>query len=115
MSGADGPDGPAEQSRSPQRSQSYPYHEIRQAILHSYINVLWVFVPIGIVSGALRWHPVAVFFLNFLAIIPLSPSIIVSIRALSAGLGHVLGGLLYAILSNAVEMIVRYLCLSVIL
>jgi Ca2+:H+ antiporter len=38
----------------------------------SNINVLLVFVPLGIVAGVRSWNPTTVFMLNFLAIIPLS-------------------------------------------
>jgi len=77
------------------------------------MNVLLVFVPIGIAAGTLGWAVVTVFFLNLLAIISLAPLMAFSIEKLSASIGRVLGGLLKEILDNAVEIIVRSLCLSV--
>src|ERR1700760_895077 len=41
-------------------------------ISSNYVNVLLVFVPAGIVVGALNMNPLLVFILNFLAIIPLA-------------------------------------------
>jgi Ca2+:H+ antiporter len=90
----------------------YPYDVSRTTLCSNYTNLLLVFVPIGIAAGALGWDPVAVFSLNFLAIIPLAPLIAFSTRELSASVGHVLGGLLKEALSNSVEIVVRHLCLS---
>src|SRR5271168_4847284 len=124
MSDADGPDWqadqgvsllPNEQSRPSRRPSWYLHHATRVALCSSYISVLLVFVPIGVAAGALGWAVVTVFFLNFLAIIPLAPLMAFSTRELSASVGRVLGGLLKEILGNAVEMIVRHLCLSVVL
>jgi Ca2+:H+ antiporter len=107
---------PREQSQPPQHSTLwYPSYATRATLYSSYMNVLLIFVPIGIVAGALGWPDVAVFFLNCLAIIPLAPLIAFSTRQLSASVGLVFGGLLNATLSNAVEMIVRHPCLSLVL
>ncbi|OCL09811.1 putative calcium ion transporter Vcx1 [Glonium stellatum] len=72
----------------------------------SYINVLLVFVPIGIIAGGLGFAAATVFFLNFLAIIPLALFTAIWAGELSASVGHVLGGILNATLGNAVEIIV---------
>jgi hypothetical protein len=79
------------------------------------MNVLLVFVPIGVAAGALGWAVVTVFFLNFLAIISLAPLMTFSTGELSASVGRVLGGLLKEILGNGLEMIVRHLYSSVVL
>lgn len=72
----------------------------------SYVNVLLVFVPIGIVAGILGWNPTAVFVLNFIAIIPLAALLSFATEELSAKLGQTLGGLMNATFGNAVELIV---------
>src|SRR5436305_9465616 len=122
MSDADGPDWQADQgvgllhnerSRPSRRSSRYLRYITSVVLCGSYTNVLLVFVPIGIAAGTLGWAVVTVFFLNFLAIISLAPLMAFSIGELSASVGRVLGGLLKEILGNAVEIIVRPLCLSV--
>lgn len=74
--------------------------------LVDYVNVLLVFVPIGIVAGVTEWDPVTVFILNFLAIIPLASVLSFATEEISAKLGEALGGLLNATFGNAVELIV---------
>lgn len=72
-----------------------------------YVNILLVFVPIGIVAGNTGWDPIAVFVLNFFAIIPLAAVLSFATEEISAKLGEALGGLLNATFGNAVELIVR--------
>jgi Ca2+:H+ antiporter len=72
----------------------------------NYVNVLLVFVPLGIISGALGWNPNVVFCLNFLAIVPLASLLSFATEELSAKLGETIGGLLNATFGNAVELIV---------
>jgi len=76
-------------------------------IASSHINWLLVFVPVGIVAGAIGANPSLVFLLNFLAIIPLATVMSFATEELSAKLGSTLGGLVNATFGNAVEMIVR--------
>jgi len=71
------------------------------------MNVLLVSVPIGIAAGSFGAPDVVVFFLNWLAIIPLASLIAFSTRELSGSVGLVLGRLLKATLSNIFEIIVR--------
>ena len=70
------------------------------------VNVLLVFVPLGIIAGALHWNPTWVFVLNFLAIMPLASLLSFATEELSVKLGQTLGGLLNATFGNAVELIV---------
>ena len=90
---------------------AYPAHVLHvtwQTLASNYVNVLLVFVPLGIVAGALGWDPIAIFTLNFLAIIPLASLLSFATEELSVKLGQTLGGLLNATFGNAVELIVRY-------
>ena len=90
---------------------SYPAHVghvIWQTLTSNYVNVLLVFVPLGIIAGALGWDPVVIFVLNFLAIIPLASLLSFATEELSVKLGQTLGGLLNATFGNAVELIVRH-------
>lgn len=45
---------------------------LKTVLFATKINVLLVFIPIGIVAHALHWPDVAVFILNFIAIVPLA-------------------------------------------
>ena len=78
-----------------------------QTLASNYVNVLLVFVPLGIISGAVGWSPTATFILNFLAIIPLASLLSFATEELAVKLGQTLGGLLNATFGNAVELIVR--------
>lgn len=84
----------------------YTYHVTKETLLSNYVNVLLVFVPLGIIAGAMGWSPTAVFILNFLAIIPLAALLSFATEELSVKLGQTLGGLLNATFGNAVELIV---------
>jgi len=72
----------------------------------NYVNVLLVFVPLGIIAGALKWDPTVIFILNFFAIIPLASLLSFATEELAVPLGQTLGGLLNATFGNAVELIV---------
>ena len=77
----------------------------------NFANVLLVFVPLGIIFGALHKDPVAVFVFNFLAIIPLAALLSFATEELSAHLGQTVGGLMNATFGNAVELIVSIIAL----
>ncbi|KAF2860111.1 Calcium/proton exchanger [Piedraia hortae CBS 480.64] len=78
----------------------------------NYVNVLLVFVPIGIVLGALDMNPTAVFIANFMAIVPLAALLSFATEELSAKLGQTIGGLMNATFGNAVELIVSIVALT---
>ena len=82
-------------------------HTTWQVLISNYVNVLLVFVPLGIISGALHWHQNVVFILNFFAIMPLASLLSFATEELSVPLGQTLGGLMNATFGNAVELIVR--------
>lgn len=71
------------------------------------MNVLLVFVPLGLVAGHRHWDSASVFTLNFLAIIPLAAILSFVTEEVAQSLGDTLGGLLNATFGNAVELIVR--------
>lgn len=105
---------------STERRRSTTWHHIpRQVVrttwatlLSNYVNVLLVFVPLGIIAGALGWNPTAVFVLNFIAIIPLASLLSFATEEISAKLGQTLGGLMNATFGNAVELIVSIVALN---
>lgn len=81
-------------------------HLTWQTLSSNYVNVLLVFVPVGIVLGAMGMDPTAVFITNFLAIVPLAALLSFATEELSAKLGQTVGGLMNASFGNAVELIV---------
>lgn len=82
------------------------FHLTYATLVSSYVNLLLIFVPLGIISGAVGWNPTATFVLNFLAIVPLASLLSFATEELAATLGETLGGLLNATFGNAVELIV---------
>ncbi|KAK6536179.1 hypothetical protein TWF281_000425 [Arthrobotrys megalospora] len=78
----------------------------------NYVNVLLVFVPLGIVAGVFEWAPITVFTLNFLAIVPLAALLSYATEEISLYVGQTLGGLLNATFGNAVELIVSIVALQ---
>lgn len=91
-----------------QISKSF-YLKSKIVLLSNYVNVLLVFVPLGVLSGFLGWSPTATFILNFLAIIPLASLLSFATEELALVVGETIGGLLNATFGNAVELIVRIL------
>jgi Ca2+:H+ antiporter len=81
-------------------------------LLNSYVNVLLVFLPLGIVAGALQWNPTVVFVFNFLAIMPLAALLSFATEELSKRVGQTVGGLLNASFGNATELIVSIVALQ---
>ena len=81
-------------------------------LTRDYVNLLLVFVPLGIVAGVLKWDASAVFTLNFFAIIPLASLLSFATEELAATMGQALGGLMNATFGNAVELIVSIIALK---
>lgn len=92
------------------RQPSY-YESFRWLLTSSYVNVLLVFVPLGVLSKFLHWGSLSVFLLNFLAIVPLAKLLGDATEQVSIRLGPTLGGLLNATFGNAVELIVAIVAL----
>lgn len=81
-------------------------HLTWKTVVRDYVNVLLIFVPLGIIAGALGWDSTTVFILNFFAIVPLASLLSFATEELAATLGQALGGLMNATFGNAVELIV---------
>ena len=93
------------------QSLLYVYHVTKAILCCSWINLLLVFVPLGIISAALGWNSSTVFIFNFLAMFPLAALLSYSTEELSANVGQTFGGLINASFGNAVEMIVSRPCI----
>ncbi|CAO3677359.1 unnamed protein product [Rhizopus stolonifer] len=84
---------------------------LRTIIACSFVNVLLVFVPLGIVSHFV-WPSTVTFILNFLAIIPLAKLLGFATEDIALRTGEVIGGLLNASFGNAVELIISIISLT---
>lgn len=96
-------------------TQSWPrrvFGTVWDVLRNSYMNLLLVFVPLGIASGVVGWPPMATFVLNFLGIVPLAALLSFATEELAATLGPSIGGLVNASFGNAIELIVSIIALS---
>ncbi|KAH0157708.1 hypothetical protein KCU67_g7805, partial [Aureobasidium melanogenum] len=81
------------------------------ALTHSWVNVLLVFVPAGIIVKALDVNASVVFALNAVAIIPLAGMLAYATEVVASRLGDTLGALMNVSFGNAVELIIFVIAL----
>ena len=86
-------------------------NQIRATLFGSWVNILLIFSPIGIAVFYAKIDPVAVFIINFIAIIPLAGMLSYATEEIALRTGEVIGGLLNASFGNAVELIVSIIAL----
>lgn len=86
--------------------------QFRATVLNSWINVLIIASPVGIATYYAHVNPVAVFVINFIAIIPLAAMLSYATEEIALRTGEVVGGLLNASFGNAVELIVSIIALT---
>jgi Ca2+:H+ antiporter len=77
-------------------------------ILSSYINLLLVFVPIGIASYAAGLKPGLIFGMNAIAIVPLAGLLSHATESVAKRMGDTIGALMNVTFGNAVELIILY-------
>ncbi|EQL31517.1 Ca2+:H+ antiporter [Blastomyces gilchristii SLH14081] len=85
--------------------------QLKATLLNSWINVLLVMVPVGIAIHHAHIDPIAIFVINFIAIIPLAAMLSYATEEIALRTGETVGGLLNATFGNAVELIVSLLAL----
>lgn len=81
-------------------------------VCYSWINVLLIFVPVGIASHFAHLKPEIIFAMNAVAIIPLAGLLSHATEAVAARLGDTLGALLNVSFGNAVELILFIILLA---
>jgi Ca2+:H+ antiporter len=86
--------------------------QFRATVLNSWINILLIMSPVGIAVYYAHVNPIAVFVINFIAIIPLAAMLSYATEEIALRTGEVLGGLLNASFGNAVELIVSIIALT---
>lgn len=88
------------------------YTEVLKLTLYSSpVNVLLIFVPLGLLAEKLGFSPTVIFLTNFFAIIPLASILAYATEELAEHVGQTVGGLLNATFGNAVEVIVSIIAL----
>ncbi|PLN79356.1 calcium/proton exchanger [Aspergillus taichungensis] len=83
----------------------------KTALFHSWVNVLLVFVPVGIAVAAADLNPVVIFAMNAVAIIPLAGLLSHATECVACRLGDTIGALINVTFGNAVELIIFIIAL----
>ena len=86
--------------------------QIKDLVCYERINILLVFVPVGIAVGFVDPDPIVDFIFNALAIIPLAVIISTATESLAARLGDTFGALLNVTVGNAAELIIFFTALA---
>ena len=78
------------------KQQFTPMGQIRATLFNSWINVLLVMIPVGIAVHYAKLDPIAIFSINFIAIIPLAAMLSYATEEIALHTGETIGGLLNA-------------------
>ncbi|KAH8597390.1 Sodium/calcium exchanger protein-domain-containing protein [Bisporella sp. PMI_857] len=88
------------------------WYTSKSIILSSYVNILLVFVPVGIASKAAHLSPGIVFGMNAIAIIPLAGLLSHATESVAKRMGDTVGALMNVTFGNAVELIIFIIALQ---
>lgn len=78
----------------------------KMILLHSKLNLLLVFVPVGIIVSQVHTSPGIIFAMNAIAIIPLAGLLSHATESVARKFGDATGALLNVTFGNAVELII---------
>ena len=84
------------------------YGACKEILLSSWINLLLIFVPVGIAVQAAGVTKTIVFAMNAIAIIPLAGLLSYATESVASELGDTVGALMNITFGNAVELIILY-------
>lgn len=84
---------------------------LKNAIFHSWVNVLLVAVPAGIAADAAHLSPTIIFAINAVAIVPLAGLLAHATECVASRLGTTWGALLNVSFGNSVELIIFIIAL----
>ncbi|KAG6100865.1 hypothetical protein E4U31_003794 [Claviceps sp. LM219 group G6] len=87
-------------------------NQLQRTFLNSWINILIIAAPAGIAMKYSHVNGIAVFVVNFIAIIPLAAMLSYATEEVALRTGETLGGLINATFGNAVELIVAIIALA---
>lgn len=82
------------------------YEVLKETLMSSWVNVLLVFVPVGIAVQAAGISPTIVFAMNAIAIIPLAGLLSHATESVASEMGDTIGALMNVTFGNAVELII---------
>lgn len=86
---------------------------VKDILFSSYINVLLVFVPVGIAAHFANLSAGIIFAMNAIAIIPLAGLLSHATESVASRMGDTVGALMNVTFGNAVELIILYVAVSV--
>ncbi|EME88854.1 uncharacterized protein MYCFIDRAFT_58079 [Pseudocercospora fijiensis CIRAD86] len=84
---------------------------LKNAVCHSWVNVLLIAVPAGIAAEAANLNPSVIFAINAVAIVPLAGLLSHATESVASRLGDTWGALLNVSFGNAVELIIFIIAL----
>ncbi len=82
------------------------YRTTRMILFSSWLNLLLVFVPVGIAVKLAHASPTIVFAINAIAIIPLAALLSYATESVARRMGDTVGALMNVTFGNAVELII---------
>ena len=82
------------------------YETGRDIVFSSWINILLVFVPVGIIVNFVKLNPTIIFVVNAIAIIPLAGLLSHATESVAKRMGDAVGALMNITFGNAVEIII---------
>jgi Ca2+:H+ antiporter len=82
------------------------YETGRDIVFSSWINILLVFVPVGIIVNFVKINPTIIFVMNAIAIIPLAGLLSHATESVAKRMGDTIGALMNITFGNAVEIII---------
>lgn len=88
------------------------WYTAKAIVLSSYVNLLLVFVPVGIACKAANLQPGLIFGMNAIAIIPLAGLLSHATESVAKRLGDTIGALMNVTFGNAVELIIFIIALE---
>ena len=84
------------------------YHVLSEILLSSWLNILLIFVPVGIGIKAAGVNPTIVFAVNAVAIVPLAGLLSHATESVASEMGDTIGALMNVTFGNAVELIILF-------
>jgi Ca2+:H+ antiporter len=107
----DAPSSVEEGKDVPDKQKFTAVGQLKATLFNSWMNLLLIAAPVGIALNYVDVDPVAVFVVNFIAIIPLAAMLSYATEEIAMRTGETIGGLLNASFGNAVELIVAIIAL----
>ncbi|KAI9882218.1 MAG: hypothetical protein M1823_006034 [Watsoniomyces obsoletus] len=81
---------------------------LKMILCYSWINILLVFVPVGIAVHAAHLNHTVIFVINALAIVPLAALLGYATESIARRMGDTVGALMNVTFGNAVELIILF-------